>query len=402
VKFIAKTGQFTKSGDTLLIRTSKNIEEILGMDSSEVVDGQHVVKSPGGRILAIEIYPNISISKFQVLREEFERFKQQYEETRGEFPKKWFNAKAGDGSAFPGIRVLFKIERYDNCILGDKISNNHGGKGTLTMIEKDENMPVTPWGEKIDLIFNPLAVINRMNPGTIYELYTGLIAKCLARQFVRFGFNKNDKAIALASKVYTMMDNTKDKVLSTNLIKSLKSLTNQQYTQFVNQIIDDNYIMPIYVPQFKEPTTQMITETMKFLGLKKSYYLDLPEWHKKTLEPVAVGYLYYKKLEQQADYKQSVRSTGRYNQDTGQATQGKASGGGQRVGEMDTWCIISHGAEKTLKEIMGGLSDDVSTKNEMIADIINNGYTNFKEPKVSPSTDRLKVYLAGTMIQTDL
>jgi DNA-directed RNA polymerase beta subunit len=160
--------------------------------------------------------------------------------------------------------------------------------------------------------------------------------------------------------------------------------------------------MPIYVPQFKEPTLQMIEQTMKYLGLKKSYYLDLPEWKTKTLEPVAVGYLYYKKLEQQASYKQSVRSTGRYNQSTGQATQGKSAGGGQKVGEMDTWCLISHGVEKTLREIMGGLSDDMTTKNEMISDIINNGYADYKEPKSSPSTERLKVYLTGTMIQTDI
>lgn len=402
VKFIASTGQFTKSGDTLLIRTSKDIEEIMGMESNEVIDGQNVLKSPGGKIISIEIYPNISISKFPVLRPEFERFKQRYEETRGTFPTKFYNASSGESTPFQGIRIVFKIERYDYCILGDKITNNHGGKGTLSLIEKDENMPVTPWGERIDVIFNPLAIVNRMNPGTIYELYTGLIAKCLARRFVGFGYKKNDKAIQLASNVYSLMDNTKNKVLSNNLIKSLKSLTNEQYTKFVNQIIDDNYVMPIYVPQFKEPNMKMIYDTLKYLGLQTKYYLKLPEFKSKTLEPVSVGYLYFKKLEQQAAYKQSVRSIGRYNQSTGQATQGKSSGGGQKVGEMDTWCLISHGAETTLKELFGPMSDDMATKNEVIADIVNNGSASFRQPKASPSTDRLKVYLYGTMIKTDL
>ena len=147
---------------------------------------------------------------------------------------------------------------------------------------------------------------------------------------------------------------------------------------------------------------KMIQDTMKFLGLKSTYYLNLPEWKTKTLEPVAVGYLYYKKLEQQAAYKQSVRSIGRYNQSTGQATQGKSAGGGQKVGEMDTWCLISHGAETTLKELFGPMSDDMATKNEVISDIVNNGYANFRQPKASPSTERLKVYLYGTMIKTDL
>ena len=69
---------------------------------------------------------------------------------------------------------------------------------------------------------------------------------------------------------------------------------------------------------------------------------------------------------------------------------------------MDTWCLISHGVEKTLREIMGGLSDDQKTKTEMVSEIINNGYTTYKEPKQSPSTERLKIYLAGTMIDTDI
>lgn len=403
IKFIAESGTFTKSGDTLLIRSSKNIEEILGMDSDEIVEGQQVIKSPGGKILSIEIYPNISINKFPILIPEFLKFKKRWEEVKGEFPKKFFNASSDDGGVpFNGIRILFRIERYDQCILGDKITNNHGGKGTLTLIEKDENMPITPWGERVDLMFNPLAVINRMNPGTIYELYTGLIAKTMARRVVSLGFKKNQKAIDLVSTIYRLMDNTKDKVLSTNLIKSFKNLNDKQYTQFINQIIDDGYVMPIYVPPFKEPNSEMINEAMRYLSLKKNYYLTLPEYGTKTLEPVAVGYLYYKKLEQQAGYKQSVRSTGRYNTTTGQATTGKAQGGGQRVGEMDSYALISHGAINTLKELFGPLSDDKRSKDEIISEIISTGSAEYKQPQESQSVNRLKIYMYGMMISNDI
>lgn len=403
VKFIAESGTFTKSGDTLLIRTSKDIEEILGMDPDEVFEGQQVIKSPGGKILSIEIYPNISINKFPALIPEYLKFKKRWEETHGEFPKKFYNISSNDGGVpFNGIRILFRIERYDECVLGDKITNNHGGKGTLTLIEKDENMPITPWGERVDIMFNPLAVINRMNPGTIYELYTGLIAKTMARRVVALGYKKNQQAIDLVSKIYRIMDNTKNKVLSTNLINSFKSLSEQQYTQFINQVIDDGYVMPIYVPQFKEPNSQMINEAMKILGLKKNYYLTLPEFHSKTMEPVAVGYLYYKKLEQQSSYKQSVRSTGRYNQTSGQATAGKAQGGGQRVGEMDTYALISHGATNTLKELFGPLSDDKRAKDEIISEIINTGSADYKEPDKSQSVNRLEVFLTGMMISNDI
>jgi DNA-directed RNA polymerase beta subunit len=36
-------------------------------------------------------------------------------------------------------------------------------------------MPITPWGDKIQLILNPLGVIGRTNTGQIFELYTNLI-----------------------------------------------------------------------------------------------------------------------------------------------------------------------------------------------------------------------------------
>ena len=380
IKYIAESGAFTKSGDTLLVRTSKNIEELLDMDPEDIVEGQQVVKSPGGKILAIEIYPNISISKFPILMPEYNKFKKRYEEVHGPMPKKFFNASSGDNSEFSGIRIVFKIERYDECILGDKITNNHGGKGTLTHIEKDENMPVTPWGERIDILFNPIAVINRMNPGTIYELYSGFIAKTLARRVVGMGYKKTDKVVELVSSVYSAMDNTPNKVLSNNIISAFKKLNDKQYVQFINQVIDDGYVMPMYVPPFKEPNLEMINDAMKILGLKKKYYLTLPEFNTKTVEPVAVGYLYYKKLEQQAGYKQSVRSTGRYNPSSGQATAGKSQGGGQKVGEMDSYCLISHGAIDTLRELFGPLSDDNITKQEIISEIVNTGSASYRKP----------------------
>lgn len=402
VKFIAESGKFTKSGDTLLIRSSKNVEEILGIDSDEIIEGQQVIKSPGGRILSIEIYPNMSIKKFPVLIPEFEKFKAKYEESHGTFPSKFFNSSSDNGVPFSGIRIVFKIERYDTCILGDKITNNHGGKGTITHIELDNNMPITPWGEKLDILFNPVAVINRMNPGTTYEMYTGLIAKTLARRIVNMGYTKTQNAIDLVSSVYKSMDRTQNQVLSNNIINAFKNLNKTQYTQFINTVIDDGYVMPIYVPQFKEPTKEMIRNTLKLLSLKEKYYLTLPELNCKTIEPVAVGYLYYKKLEQQAAYKQSVRSTGRYNTTTGQATAGKAQGGGQRVGEMDSYAIISHGAINVLRELFGPLSDDKGTKDQIISDIINNGSAGYREPRTSGTSNRMKVFMNGMMIVNDL
>lgn len=402
IKKIAAEGEMTKKGDILIIRSSKEVEELLEVEEDELVEGQHVKRSPGGKIISIEIYPNVSIKKFPALEPQFLIFKKRWEEMKGSFPEKFLLNEGGNKVAFSGVRIIFKIERYDVTIAGDKITNNHGGKGVITLVEKDENMPITPWGEPIDVIVNPIAIINRMNPGTLYELYTGLIAKFLAKQVVELGPIKTVKAMKLISDVYTTLDVTKDKALSRSLIKAFTSTSDKHYANYIKKIEESGYILPIIIPPFQTPTKEMIYRAMTIVGAKTAYPLILPEYKTKTKNAVAVGYLYYKKLEQQAEYKVSARSVGKYSQTTSQPIAGSAQGGGQRLGEFDTWAIASHGAEILLKELLGPLSDHKKTKDEILFDIIQHGQANYREPQLGTTKSRLDAYLISMMLDAKI
>ncbi|NMB96918.1 MAG: hypothetical protein GYA02_09970 [Clostridiaceae bacterium] len=401
VKMIANEGADTKKGEPLIIRSSRDVEELLDIEEDELVDGQYVKASPGGKIIAIEIYPNISLKKFPILIPQFEKFRSRYIEMHGSFPAKFLINDAGSKKPFTGVRIVFKIERYDSCNLGDKITNNHGGKGVLTLIEKDENMPITPWGERIQLMLNPIAIVNRMNPSTLFELYSGLIGKFLARQMVSFGLKKSPRALQLLQKVYTTLDNTPTKKLSMDIINAFKALDDKQYAQYIREMQSRDFL-PIYVPPFQSPNIKMINEALKLVGAKDKYTLKLPEYNTTTKNPVTVGWLYYKKLEQQSDYKISSRSISKYSESTGQPVAGAKHGGGRRLGEMDSYALASHGAETLLKELMGPLSDDAATKNEIIFDIIQNGEAEFREPKAGKTKDLLNIYMAGMMLDVKL
>jgi DNA-directed RNA polymerase beta subunit len=126
--------------------------------------------------------------------------------------------------------------------------------------------------------------------------------------------------------------------------------------------------------------------------------LKLPEYNRKTENAVTVGWLYWKKLEQQSSYKISSRSIGKYSESTGQATAGSKQGGGQRLGEFDTWAIAAHGAETVLKELLGPLADSRSTKDEILFDIIQNGEAAYREPKSGTTKNLLNIYMAGMML----
>jgi len=402
IKFIAEEGKLTKKGEPLLIRSSKEVEDLLEIEEDELVEGQAIKSSPGGKIISLEVYPNVKISKFPILQKPFENFRKRYEEQHGKFPEKFLVNEAGNKMPFSGVRIVFKIERYDTCVVGDKMTNNHGGKGVITLIEKTENMPITPWGEPIDVILNPISIINRMNPSVLYELYTGLIAKFMAKHIVAMGPKKNAKALKLIQDVYTNMDNTSDKKISRNIIRAFRNLTDKGYSDYIKQIEARNFILPIIVPPFKAPTKEMIYKSLTIVGARTKYNLKLPDFGRSTINPVAVGYLYYKKLEQQAEYKLSARSVGRYESSTAQPVGGSQKGGGQRLGEFDTWALAGYGAEMVLRELMGPLSDDVKTKDKIIFDIVQNGSASYQEPKTGVAKDLLDIYTSGMMLDAKI
>ena len=404
VSFLIDEGTETKTGEPLVIRSSREIEALINEDIDEIEEGRIITKSPGGKVISIEIYPNVSLKNYEVLQPQFNKFKQKYIKQHGNFPAK-FKAQlyTSKNEEFAGILIKFKILLREVCELGDKITNSFGGKGVLALIEKEQNMPVTPFGERVELIINPIAIINRMNPSTLKEMYLGLIMKSYAKMMVKFGEVKNSKAIILTRQLFTTIDNTKDKLYSRQVIDSITNMNPKTYSFMIRDIVKRNYYFPVLIPPFQEPKLNQIYEAMKLVDVRPSYYLKLPEWNIKTQNPVSCGYIYYKKLEQQSGIKMSARSSGgMINMVTGQSFAGKKSSGGQRIGEMDSWSIINHGATNVLRELFGPLSDDLVTKNEIINEIIQNGSANYRDPKISPTRDMLKAYLQGLMIDTTL
>jgi DNA-directed RNA polymerase beta subunit len=399
VHFIASEDTDTLKGQPLLIRSSNEMEELVGLDEDEIVGGKIITKSPGGKIVSLEIYPNISIKKFPVLEEPFEKFKKRYEADKGIFPEKFTKYIDFEKTAPNAIIVVFKLEDDFISELGDKLANRHGNKGVITYIEKSENMPRTPWGEPVEIIFNPISIINRMNPGQLYELYTATIAKFAAKQLVAWGPKKTQKAIDYLSKIYKGLDNTKDKLYSSQIIRGLRGMSDRMYTEFIMDIERRNFFLPIIVPQFQTPTREMIKAVMDFVGVKNGYKLLIPELNRKTMKEVTVGWMYFNKLEQQATIKMGARSTASYQGKTLQPTEGKKREGGQRAGEMDVNSLLSHGAINVLKEFLGPLSDDQRTKNEIISEIIQYGEAAYRDPKSFPTRDLLEVYMTGLGLQ---
>ncbi len=391
VLYIAKVGEQTKKGQPIFRKSPGEIAELLSLgetdeDYLEVYEGAIVAESPGGKIVDIEVFSNVELSgDAQALAE---KTRKKYKNPK----EKWYDKNI----LIKGAVIKFKVEQELPIGVGDKLANRYGNKGIISLIEKDELMPRTPWGETVDIIMNPLGVISRMNVGQMYELYCGLIAKELGSRISK-AKNKNE-IMGLFNSVYSNLDGSKSSKMSATMIASFKAMSDTKFKKMINQIKEAGFA-PIVVPPFQGAGRDSVDRVLKLLGLKTGYRMKIPKYNIKTAEEVPFGYSYVGKLEHMAAEKMHSRSTGPVTTKTFQPTAGKRREGGQKVGEGDTWALASYNAEKLLQEMFGPLSDDGRSKNEMINEIIENGHAEFKETKQSPTRDLLKAYFVGLMLE---
>lgn len=393
ILFIANIGDTLEKGKPLLKKSIGEIEQLIGFDeemdeSEDIMGGQFIKKSPGGKIVDIDVFSNISESKFPKLKDLIDRTKKKYKTS----PSESFKVR---GEKIKGVLIRFRIEQELKIGLGDKLCNRYGNKGIISLIEKDKYMPETPWGDKVDMIINPLGIINRMNIGQLYELYCGLISKGLALQIV--SLNDKNKVTSLLQKVLPLLDKDSTNKFSSKMINNFKAISDKKFNELIMNIKNKKFF-PIIIPPFKAPKFNGIQSALRVLGLETKYNLNLPEFNTKTKNKVPVGYQYISKLEHIGDLKIHSRSTGPVTGKTMQPTAGKRAMGGQRLGELDSYALMSYDCPFLLSEFFGPLSDDHITKNEIIADIVQTGSAKFRPPKSNPTKDLLNSYFVSLML----
>ncbi len=200
----------------------------------------------------------------------------------------------------PGVLKQIKIwvARTHKISIGDKLTGRHGGKGVITKVLPEEDMPFLANGKPVDIILSPL-FIKRMNMGQLMETYWGKIAQQLGVKL------------------------------------SLPVFADQDYDGFLAMAKKKGINTDSKVALYDGRTGNRIDQK------------------------VVVGPRYILKLKHLADDKVHARSTGPYTMVTQQPLGGKAQFGGQRFGEMEVWALEAHTAPNVLQEMLTIKSDDV-------------------------------------------
>lgn len=210
--------------------------------------------------------------------------------------------------------VRIWISAVRGLLPGDKLTGRHGNKGVVSLILDDERMPYFTIGRRrylTDVLLNPNGIVSRMNLGQLLETHVGWLAHR----------NRGEgEGVAAA-----------------------------------------------FVPV----DTGELRRRLANAGLRDGKADLHVHGHDGTrdLGRAVVGYQYLSRLNQLAADKLQVRTTGGYSAITGQPLKGGSRNGGQRIGEMEAWCLLAHGAYANLEELFGAKSDDVAAREALAAAI---------------------------------
>ncbi|MAG27562.1 DNA-directed RNA polymerase subunit B [Candidatus Pacearchaeota archaeon] len=193
-----------------------------------------------------------------------------------------------DGEGNKVVQVRTRDQRVPEP--GDKLSAPHGQKGVIGLIADEKDIPFTSKGIKPDLIFNPHGLPSRMSVGYMMELLGG-------------------KTAATSGKI---VDGT--------------SFTGQTAKEFENQLESHGF---------------------RYDG-KETMYNGVTG--KKMDAKIYIGNMYYLKLERMVKNLLHARASGKVALLTRQPIEGRARGGGLRLGEMEQQALVGHGASLLLKE----------------------------------------------------
>jgi len=346
-----------------------------------------IIKSPGGEIVDIKIRLNTKTNIDNVILNEWELQNKNINEIKKVLNQNTYThdnnlldnidtsvIKVGThklkGKDFEGCLIEFYINVTHPIKIGNKITNRFGAKGVINHIIPQSEIPVSEYSGDIDIFLAPAAILGRKNTVILKELYLGkllvnlksIVSKLLfngkieeAKQTIRLFYSTLDKS----GKHISLLEETfkRDPQLS-----ELKSKLNENKFNF-------NFIVP--------PFSTVKFEDIKNIALQlnipldeKIYIKELDTW---TKTPVPVGYTYMSTMEQLSSDYESTRSRAGYVGATGQPVKRKSKMGGQNLGNLDIYNLITYDAKNMMTEMMTVRSDNMKAKHEVLHNIIEYG-----------------------------
>ena len=230
---------------------------------------------------------------------------------------------------------------FNRLRTGDKLSGRHSNKGIVARIQKDSLMPCFMNGQPVEVLLNPCGVPSRMNIGQNFEAFLGFVATLLDVHIESNSFNG-----ATRGDVKLLMKYVWDIANSEN----------------INTVIPNYPMLPAELHEQARARYAEITNWRGCFEPDGTARLWNPETGKPFESNATFGVTYLIKLEHEVNGKIHARGgmlEEDYAQISKQPTEGSASGGGQKMGEMEMVAMAAYGANNLLEETLNASSDNV-------------------------------------------
>lgn len=265
-----------------------NNEQLKNIDENGVVRVGSIVKQGDPLILATA--PRMVSSRDQ----ELGRLSKYLKKARNDASKYWDHEDEGIVTDVTYTKNGWKVNvaSIQPAKPGDKLSiGRAGNKGTITKILPQHLVPRTKDGEPVDVLFNPMGIISRVNSNLMYSMMLGKIAKKLGHPIKVPSFNKND----------------------------------EKWYDYVESLMKENGV----------------TDAEELYDPEKDRVLD---------QPVTVGNDYVIKLHHTAESKLSGRSTGAYDNNMQPLKGGFEGAQAKRLSGLENTALLSAGAYEFIKD----------------------------------------------------
>ena len=211
-----------------------------------------------------------------------------------------------DNSVFSNMIIEFVIQRDIPLGVGQKITGRYGNKGVISKILPDDEMPFLETGERVDIIFNTLGVINRLNSQQLFEQSITFICNRVKERLATLDTIKEKTELLLRTVWYF------NKEQEEKLRKFIDKLSLMEQGIFFKSIEDEGIFIHIPPLWEKEPLFDRIRDLYKEFDWIKPYDVYVNRFGRKikVLKKLVVGDMYVIKLKQTSKKGFSVRSTG--------------------------------------------------------------------------------------------
>lgn len=282
------------------------------------------------------------------------------------------NHKLSGGAEFEGARIVFYIKQQETLQIGDKLASRYGAKGCISHIMDKKNNPYTKDNTMIDVFISPVGLFSRKNIAMLKEIYLSKVIYYLDKQIKEQAKDVNIPTRNIIKLIIDVYETLGIEELVDSIKDYFKNTKSSDFRQMLKT--DEDFQLTFLVPPFKTVKFKDIKNAAKLINIELDEYVYLPEFKTWTKDKVPVGKCYMQSLEQTSKSYVNARSNlGKYNYISGQPVKGKSKSGGQAVGNLDLYALLTTNADNILDELYTLRSDDHQTKREVINNIIANG-----------------------------